>query len=467
MGWGESEAAALDAAAAAAKAYRAGVAGARVTAARDYEAVRAGFAEPVPEEGLPPEAVVAELVSRVDGGLLGMVSPNFHGWVIGASHPAGVAADWLTSAWGQMAGFADPTPAAAAVEEVAAGWVLDLLGLPAGAGVGLVTGATMANFTALAAARNALLAQAGWDVEARGLFGAPEVNVVVGGEVHSSVFLSLRLLGFGAARVRTVAADAEGRMRPEALGEVLAGVEGPTVVCLQAGNVCSGAFDPFAVLVPLAKAAGAWVHVDGAFGLWACAAPALHHLTAGIEAADSWAADAHKWLQVPYDCGLAMVRDAGALQRAMSITASYLPKGEHRAPEAFGPEMSRRARGFVVWAVLKAMGREGVAEMVERHCAVARHIAGRLAAEPGLSVLNDVVLNQVALACGEGADADRLTKATLAAVQADGVCYPSQGRWRGREIIRVSVSSGPTTLADGTATAEAIVAAWRRVRAAA
>jgi glutamate/tyrosine decarboxylase-like PLP-dependent enzyme len=393
-----------------------------------------------------------------------MTSPNFQGWVIGASHPAGVAADWLCSAWGQMAGFADPAPASAAVEEVAAGWVLDLLGLPPEAGVGFCTGATMANFTALAAARGELLRRAGWDVEARGLFGAPEVAVVLGGEAHSSVLLSLRLLGFGAERVLRAEADAEGRMRPEALARVLEGVAGPAVVCLQAGNVVSGAFDPFAELIPLARAKNAWVHVDGAFGLWARAAPTLAPLVAGLEAADSWAADAHKWLQVPYDCGLAMVKDPGALQRAMSISASYLPKGENRAPEALSPEMSRRARGFAVWAVIRALGREGLAEMVERHCGVARGIAARLAAEPGLAVLNEVVLNQVAFTAGEGAEGDRQTQALLAAVQADGICYPTAGRWRGREIIRVSVSSGPTTLADGERTAEAIVAAWRRVR---
>ncbi len=343
--------------------------------------------------------------------------------------------------------------------------MLELLGLPAETGVGFVTGATMANFTALAAARNALLAREGWDVEAQGLFGAPEVAVVVGGEVHSSVQLSLRLLGFGAARVHVAAADDEGRMRADALAEVLAGLEGPVVVCLQAGNVCSGAFDPFAELIPLAREKAAWVHVDGAFGLWAAAAPGLRPLVAGMAEADSWAADAHKWLQVPYDCGLAFVRDAGALNRAMSVTASYLPAGENRAPEAFSPEMSRRARGFAVWAVLMALGRQGLAEMIERHCAVARDIAGRLAAEPGLAVLNDVVLNQVVLACGEGAEGDVLTKATLAAVQADGVCYPTHGRWRGREIIRVSVSAGPTTLADGARSAEAIIAAWRRTSA--
>lgn len=464
-GFGPAEAAAFEAAARAARSYREAVAGAAIPAARNYGEILRRFAGPAPERGLPADEVVDELLRGVEGGLMGMASPNFHGWVIGASHPAGVAADWLASAWGQMSGFADPTPAAAAVEEVAAGWVLDLLGLPAEAGVGFTTGATMANFAALAAARTALLARKGWDVEARGLFGAPEVNVVLGGEAHSSILLSLRLLGFGAARVHRVETDAEGRMRADALARVLDGLEGPTVVCLQAGNVCSGAFDPFAEVVPLSRARGAWVHVDGAFGLWARAAPGLAALAAGAEDADSWATDGHKWLQVPYDCGIVMVRESAALQRAMNITASYLPEGENRSPEAFSPEMSRRARGFAVWAVLKALGREGLAEMVERHCRVARTIAVRLGAEPGLEVLNEVVLNQVALACGpEGAEGDRLTRATLAAVQAGGVAYPTNGRWRGREIIRISVSAGPVTVADGERSAEAIIRAWRRVR---
>jgi glutamate/tyrosine decarboxylase-like PLP-dependent enzyme len=439
------------------------VAGARVRPEQGYAEALAAFGGPLPEDGRPADAVVAELVRRADGGLLGCVSPNFHGWVVGASHPAGVAADWLTSAWGQMGGFADPTPAAAAAEEVAAGWILDLLGLPAEAGVGFTTGATMANFAALAAARGELLRRAGWDVEAKGLFGAPEIAVVVGGEAHSSVFLSLRLLGFGAERVAVAEADAEGRMRPEALEAALGRIDGPMVVCLQAGNVVSGAFDPFGELMPLARAKDAWVHVDGAFGLWAVAAPSLAPLTAGLAGADSWAADGHKWLQVPYDCGFAIVRDSRALQRAMDIGASYLPSGANRAPEAFSPEMSRRARGFVVWAVLLALGRRGVAEMVERHCAVARAIAARLAAEPGITVLNQVVLNQVAVGCGDGPEGDAQTRAVLAEVQADGTAYPSQGRWRGREIIRISVSAGPTTVADGERTAEAVIAAWRRV----
>jgi glutamate/tyrosine decarboxylase-like PLP-dependent enzyme len=394
-----------------------------------------------------------------------MVSPNFHGWVTGGSHPAGVAADWLASAWGQMGAFADATPAAAAAEEVAVGWVLDLLGLPPESGAGLVTGATMANFTCLAAARTSLLERVGWDVEKRGLFGAPEVQVIVGGEAHSSLFLSLRLLGFGGERVLVADADGEGRMRPEALERVLDGLAGPAIVCLQAGHVNSGAFDPFQALIPLARAAGAWVHVDGAFGLWACASPSLAEQTAGVDAADSWAADAHKWLQVPYDCGIAIVRDSSAIQRAMGIRASYLAHSDtHRDPESFSPEMSRRARGFAVWAVLKSLGRTGLREMVERHCAVARRIAEILSAEPGLVVLNQVALNQVALACGDVPEADRLTRETLAAVQADGIAYPSGGRWHGREIIRVSVCAGPTTLEDGVRSAEAIIRAWRRVR---
>jgi glutamate/tyrosine decarboxylase-like PLP-dependent enzyme len=323
----------------------------------------------------------------------------------------------------------------------------------------------MANFTALAAARNELLRRVGWNVEAKGLFGAPEINVVLGGEAHSTVFLTLRLLGFGAERVHVAAADEQGRMRPDALAAVLAGLDGPTVVILQAGNVFSGALDPFAELIPQARAKGAWVHVDGAFGLWALATPTLAALTAGLGEADSWAADGHKWLQVPYDCGFAVVRDAQAQQRAMNVAASYLKAGEDRMPEAFSPELSRRARSFAVWAVLMALGRQGVAEMVERHCAVAKAIAARLATEPGIAVLNEVVLNQVAVACGEGPEADALTRAVLAEVQAEGTCFPSHGHWRGREIIRVSVSSGPTTLADGERTAGAIAAAWRHVRA--
>ncbi len=458
--------AALTAAAEAARAYRRGDHERPVNPALSYEDVLATFREPTPGQGSGAEAVISELVGKVGTGLMACTSPRFHGWVNGASHPAAVAADWLVSAWGQVASFADIAPAASAAEEVAAGWLLDLLGLPAECGLGLATGATMANFTALASARTALLDRAGWDVEADGLFRAPEVNVVLGGEAHSSVYLTLRMLGFGARRVHVAEADDQGRMIPEALARVLSGLAGPTVVCLQAGNVNSGAFDPFAELVPIAHRHGAWVHVDGAFGLWAAAAPDTRPLTAGMAEADSWAADAHKWLQIPYDCGVVAVRDRGALQRAMGVSASYLPQGSRRNPADHAPELSRRARGVPVWAVLKTLGRDGVAEMVSRHCAIARRIAERLRPEPGLTVLNDVVLNQVVLACGapEGPEADDLTKRTLAAVRADGICYPSAGNWRGRAVMRISVCSGPATLEDGNVTADAIVAAWRRIR---
>lgn len=422
--------------------------------------------EDMPEHGMAADTVIAELIDRMEPGLMGTTNPGFLGWVIGASHPAAVAADWLTSAWGQVASFADIAPAAAAAEEVAADWLLDLLGLPEDAGLGFATGATMANFTALAAARTALLDKAGWDVEADGLFGAPHVNVVLGGEAHSSVYLTLRMLGFGSRRVHVAEADSQGRMRPDRLAEVLGHLDGPTVVCLQAGNVNSGAFDPFDDLIPIAHGHAAWVHVDGAFGLWAAAAPGTQTLTKGMALADSWAADAHKWLQIPYDCGVVVVRDRGAQQRAMGSTARYLPQEVRRNPADYVPELSRRARGIAVWAMLKALGRTGVAEMIERHCSIARHIADRLAKEPGLTVLNDVVLNQVVLTCGDDGDPDagRKTEATLAAIQAEGTCYPSAGHWRGRTAIRISVCSGPMTLEDGACSAEAIISAWRGVR---
>lgn len=424
------------------------------------------FREPTPEQEMAADAVIAELIDRIEPGLMGTTNPGFLGWVIGASHPAAVAADWLTSAWGQVASFADIAPGATAAEEVAAGWLLDLLDLPKVAGLGFATGATMANFTALAAARTALLDQVGWDVEANGLFGAPQINVVLGGEAHSSVYLTLRMLGFGSKRVYIADADSQGRMRPDQLADVLRQLDGPTVVCLQAGNVNSGAFDPFEDLIPIAHDHSAWVHVDGAFGLWAAAAPGTRSLTKGMAAADSWAADAHKWLQIPYDCGVVVVRDRGAQQRAMGSTASYLPQEERRNPADYAPELSRRARGIAVWAVLKALGRSGIAEMIERHCAIARAIADRLSQEPGLTVLNKVVLNQVVVTCGDEDDPDsaRKTAATLAAVQAEGTCYPSAGNWRGRSAMRISVCSGPMTLEDGARAAGAIISAWQGIR---
>lgn len=462
----EADAEAFDLAADLAKAYRSGKPNRPINNTLEYPQVFANFAEPMPASGMAARDVIDDLARRVRGGLIDTSSPNFHGWVIGASHPVGVAADWLTSAWGQVASFADIAPAAAVVEEIAAQWILDLLNLPDGSALGFATGATMANFAALAVARTKLLDEAGWDVEARGLFGAPEVHVVLGGEAHSSVYLTLRYLGFGAERVHIAAADDEGRMRPDALERVLDALDGPTIVCLQAGNVNSGAFDPFEKLIPICRAANAWVHVDGAFGLWAAASPSLTSLTAGMAEADSWAADAHKWLQAPYDCGVTIVRNMPATVRALGSTASYLPQVERRNPSDLVPELSRRARGFAVWAILKHLGRSGVVEMIDRHCATARRIADLIEAEPGLSVLNDVVLNQVVVACGDDEDSDRdaLTRQTLSMIQASGAAYPSAGHWRGRDIMRVSVCSGPARPEDGVRTARTIIESWREVR---
>jgi len=463
----KADAGAFAGAARAAANYRLGVGSEPIPPRVQYPQSFQAFDEPLPQTGLPSDEVISDLVAKAGPGLTGFTHPNFHGWVTGASHPAGVAADWLAAAWGQVASSAGVTPAAAAVEEVAGRWVLELLDLPREAGFGVVTGTTMANFVGLAAARNEMLARAGWDVEAKGLFGAPEVHVVLGGEAHSSVYLTLRLLGFGAERVHIANSDDQGRMIPGALKAVLKTLDGPVVVCLQAGNVNSGAFDPFDDLIPIARNKGAWVHVDGAFGLWARAARSLDDVTRGLENADSWAADAHKWLQVPYDCGLSVVRNTAAMQRAMNITASYLVDSAFRDPNSFVPEMSRRARGFSLWAVLKALGRDGVEDMVDRHCAVARLIRDRVSRETGLNVLNNVVLNQVVIACGDRNDqrSDGLTKATLAEVQSEGLAFPSHGQWQDREILRVSVSSGPTGEEDGNRTAEAIINAWRKVKA--
>jgi glutamate/tyrosine decarboxylase-like PLP-dependent enzyme len=452
--------------------FREGVDTRPIGPAADYPAMLASFGGPVPETGAPLGNVIDELAALADPGLMAIPNPRFFGWVVGASHPAGVAADWLTSAWGQNAPSATATPAAGAAEETAGRWMLDLLDLPRDSGFGFTTGATMANAIGLAAARNAVLARVGWDVEAKGLFGAPEVHVVLGEEAHATIFMGLRLIGFGAGRVIRVAADGQGRMKPDALAEALRPLDGPTIVIAQAGHINSGAFDPFGPIVETAHAhgdaGGAWVHVDGAFGLWARACPEIRALADGVEGADSWVTDGHKWLQTPYDTGFVFVRDEAALRRAMSFTASYLQdSGDVRDPGDYTPELSRRARGFAVWAVLRALGREGMAEMVGRHCRVARRIAERLAAEPGVRIINEVVLNQVAVSFGPSDDdgaADEATRETLARVQRDGFCYPSHGVWHGREIMRISVSSERADEAEGERSADAIISAWREVR---
>jgi glutamate/tyrosine decarboxylase-like PLP-dependent enzyme len=431
-----------------------GPAGPRMTAAQ----AEAALAGPLPDDGVPAEQAVDELAAAVRDGLTGSAGARYFGFVTGGALPAALAADWLTAAWDQNAFGAVSSPAAAGAEAVAVGWLKDLLGLPAGAGAGLTTGAQMANVTALAAARHAVLDRVGWDVNARGLPGAPVVRVLAGGEAHVTVGRALRLLGLGTDTVTVVAADDQGRMRPDALRDALAGGEGPAIVCAQAGNVNTGAFDPLDEVIPVAREHGAWVHVDGAFGLWAAAAPSLAHLTAGAADADSWATDGHKWLNVPYDCGVVAVADAAVHRAVMTMDAAYLlpSDGRERTNSDWVPEASRRARGFAVHAALRSLGRRGVAELVERCCAHARRMAAALAEDPALEVLNDVVLNQVLVRV---ADDDAATDAAVAAVQRDGTCWLGGTRWQGRAAMRISVSSWRTTEADVDRSAAAIRAA--------
>ena len=422
---------------------------------------------PLADAAVEPLRVVEDLASAADPGLVATAGPRYFGFVIGGSLPAALAADWLTSAWDQNAGLYASSPAAAVVEDVAAAWLLDLLGLPKDASVGFVTGCQMANFTGLAAGRHAVLARAGWEVEEDGLAGAPPVNVVIGEEAHVTILSSLRLLGLGSRRARRVKADGQGRMRSDDLRRVLEGCEGPTIVCAQAGNVNTGAFDPLEEIAAITKERGAWLHVDGAFGLWAGASPKLRHLVQGVALADSWATDAHKWLNVPYDCGIVVVGDAAAHKTAMTASASYLvqTQGAERDPLDWTPEFSRRARGFTVYAALRSLGRSGVAEMVERSCVLARRMAERLAAAPGVRILNDVVLNQVLVRFEPpgGGDADAYTRAVIAEAQRDGTCWLGGTRWHDLEAMRVSVSNWSTTEADIDRSAAAILAAARRL----
>ena len=433
-----------------------------------YAEMRERLMAPVPEIGTDGLQIIEELATGALPGLMPTVGPRFFAWVMGASHPVGVAADWLVSAWGQNAGYQTTAPAASALEEVAEAWLLDILDLPRQAGIGFSTGATVANGTCLAAARTGTLRAVGWDPDADGLFGAPPVHVLIGADAHSSVFSALQLIGFGRKRVIPIDTDDQGRMLPSALAAKLRGLEGPKVVIAQAGQINTGAFDPFAEIVEVSRPHGAWVHVDGAFGLWARAVPELKHLTAGIEGCDSWVTDGHKWLQAPYDSGFAVVKDKEALTGAMTQWSSYLPtiaQGD-RVPSNYVPELSRRARGVPVYALIRAFGRQGIADMVARHCGFARRFAEVLAKEPGIRVLNTVAINQVILGFGDGDLATRnaTSEAVIGKVLQDGVLYASGSDWRGQRVMRLSVSSGETTEADVDRSAEAIIAAWRAVR---
>jgi glutamate/tyrosine decarboxylase-like PLP-dependent enzyme len=443
--------------------YRRRIATAETTPAATYAEVLPAFDAPVPEQGGEADTIIAELIERATPGIRASTGPRFYGWVIGSSHPTGVAADWLTAAWGQNAGNILAAPAASAVEAVAARWLLDLLGLPGEASVGFVTGATVANFVCLAAARSEVLRRVGWDVEGDGMFGAPPINVLIGADAHATVFSGLKYLGLGARRVTSVATDEAGRMLPSAFEAALKAASGPVIAIAQAGQINSGVSDPFGDIAPMAHEAGAWLHVDGAFGLWAQASPRYAHLTQGVELADSWATDGHKWLQTPYDSGFAIVRDAEAHRRAMAISASYLPpaEGAERDPSAYVPELSRRARGFAAWAMIRQLGRTGIAEMVERCCRIATRIAERAAAEPGIALVLAPELNQLMLRFG---DSDDATRATVQRVQDDAIAWIGGAEWHGQWVMRVSVSSSATTEADADLTADAIVSAWRAVR---
>ncbi len=418
---------------------------------RDADSVLADLDGPLPDKPSDPAAVVDALADAVEPGLMAIGSGRFFGWVMGGALPAALGADWLTSAWDQNTGMRYATPGTAVAEEVAGRWLLDLLGLPAGADVGFVTGGTMANFTGLAAGRQQVLTDAGWDVDRHGLTGGPRVRVLVGAERHVTIDLALRYLGLGEPEV--VAADGEGRLRADALEEALRGATGPTIVCLQAGNLHSGAFDPFERAIELAHAHGAWVHVDGAFGLWAAATPQLRHLTAGVAAADSWATDAHKTLNVPYDCGIAVVAHPEPLRRAMGAHASYFVQAEDTGdPLDRVPELSRRARGVPVWAALRSLGRFGVADLVEGLAANARALAAGIGEVDGAEVLNDVVFTQVCCAFGD----DARTQEVTARVLADGTAWMSGSRWRDRAVLRASVSNWSTDDADVAASVDAV-----------
>ena len=405
---------------------------------------------------LPVEQVIAELAGEAAPGLTAINSPRFFGFVMGGAHPAGIAADWLATAWDQNTGLAAPTPATAAFEEVAGRWLAELLGLPASASFALVTGCQMAHVTGLAAARHRVLANAGHDVERDGLAGAPPIRVLTGEERHVTVDRALRVLGLGTGSIEPVATDDRGAMRAAALADALAANEGrPTIVVAQAGNVNGGGIDPLDEVCAAARDGGAWVHVDGAFGMWAAASPGRRHLVRGIEHADSWATDAHKWLNVPFDCGIAFVRDREAHRAAISVTAAYLVQDAEgpREPMDWTIEFSRRARGVAVYATLRALGRDGVAELVDRLCACAERFAAGLAGR-GFDVLVQS-LNQVLVAL----ESDDATAATLAAVQAEGTCYPSGTAWHGRRCIRLSVCNWQTTFEDVDRSIEAMAAA--------
>jgi glutamate/tyrosine decarboxylase-like PLP-dependent enzyme len=441
-------------------AYRGGVGDRPVAPEVDPAGLKAAVGGPLPVDGAEAQAVVEQLADAVEPALTASVGPRYFGFVTGGALDAATCADILTTGWDQLAFNATSSPAAAVVEEVAGGWLKEAFGLPSDASFGIVTGAQGANTVALAAARHRVLARAGWDVEARGLTGAPALRVIAGEERHATIDRALRLLGIGADAVERAAADGNGAIDPDALASLLGDgrIESPTIVCVQAGNVNTGACDDLTAAADFAQRAGAWLHVDGAFGLWAAVSPSKKALVAGIERADSWAADGHKWLNVPYDTGFVFCADRDAHAAAMSYTASYLEgQGERglRAPSDYVPESSRRARGFATWAALRELGQRGLAELVDRCCALARRLGDQLAELDDVEIGNEIVLNQVLAGFGS----DERTDAVIDAVQRDGTCWLGGTTWRGRRYMRISISNWSTTEDD----VDRSVAAIRRL----
>lgn len=470
MSLNEQDFAALELAARLGAEYRRELAAASTNPTASYAEILARFDGPVPEDEADAMSVVRELAEGARDGLRPIAGPRFFGWVNGSSHLTGVAADWLTSAWGQNCAGIPMTPAGAAVEAVVARWLLELLDLPRDASVGLVSGATIASFVGLAAARGELLHRQGWDVEADGLFGAPPLQVMIGADAHTTVYSGLRYLGLGSRRVSVIDTDELGRMLPSRLEAALRASPGPAIVIGQAGQINTGVSDPFTEIVPLVRAANGWLHIDGAFGLWARASARHRHLLDGIDGADSWTTDGHKWLQTPYDCGFSIVRDEKAHRRAMLIDASYLAKdgsGE-RHPGDYVPELSRRTRGFAAWAMMRRLGRAGIARMVDEDVRIAGLLARGIAAIEGVEVVNEPELNQFVVRFGSGAgdeEGDRLTLAAVQQIQSDAVAFMGAAKWRGHWVMRVSVSSIATTEADAITTIAAVKAAWETVQA--
>jgi glutamate/tyrosine decarboxylase-like PLP-dependent enzyme len=443
--------------------YLGGLAGRHVGSRADSTSIMERLATDLPATGVPADAVIRELAEAVEPGLVAASGPRYFGFVIGGALPASIGADWLAAAWDQNAVLHSTSPAAAAVEQVAGEWLLDLLGLPPGASFGLPGGAGLANAVALAAARHRVLERVGWDVEARGLFGAPEISVIIGEEAHATLVTALGYLGLGRERVVRVQADEQGRMRADAFSDAIRPIEGPTIVCAQVGNVNTGACDPVEPIADLmAGLPNAWLHVDGAFGLWAAASPRFAHLVVGVKRADSWATDAHKWLNVGYDCGFVATRDSDAHRAAMSTTASYLVQDPTRRDGwDWVLDSSRRSRGFALYATIRSLGREGIEALVERCCDLARRMAERLAGHPGVQILNEVVLNQVLVRFvpADPGAADTHTRDVIRLVQESGTAWLGGTTWHGGAAMRISVSNWSTTEADADATVDAILAA--------